>query len=321
MIRVVGYNITVDFFDGKDPNHAWIKRYPAFFKLFKNVDADIYALQELSPDQALQIYLHFKDEYDAVFLSQTPSDVDAGTIVFNEHVGKWCGKFMGTMILGFFYKKSLQLLDSGRFWFNENPFELPIHRDRSQTDKGFGNFNTYRAVFWLCLSFPTTSCDRKPIYVFNSHYPLSGNNETRLKCAQLENKLIRQIAGENTWFSMGDRNLLPNDKHITPDQVYVELVRDFHDVRDSNNHFGFDTTWAGFEYDQFKNVISPEGHFVNHDVLDVLFSNRKSFISFHHPGNFISHDCDITVLDLDSKIVSRNFTSDHLMVGGDYLLN
>ena len=50
------------------------------------------------------------------------------------------------------------------------------------TDKRFGNMNTYRGVMWLKL----INKDNRPVFVFNSHYPLSGTRETRIGCSKTE---------------------------------------------------------------------------------------------------------------------------------------
>lgn len=312
--RTVSYNITVDFFDKEsDPKSNWPNRRPHVISMLKNINPDVLCLQELSPEQCVQIYDSLKADYNCVFLSQTPSDVETGLIVCNDDVKQWVGKFMGTMIIGIFYKIDYKLFATNRFWLNENPHQVPINRDRSATDKGFGNMNTYRAVLWVHLIIGNTD-----VFVFNSHYPLSGNNKTRLECAKLESEMIKKIAGSSVWFSTGDKNLIPrrDPNDVDEEDVYHALVNNSFDARDSNNHYGLSTTWLGFDYDMFKNPIGDDGDMVNPEVLDILFSNLKSVRSFHHPGYFD----ETGLLGLDTKITTRMFASDHCLIGGDYIL-
>lgn len=82
---------------------------------------------------------------------------------------------MGTPLVGIFFSKIYKLIDKGRFWLNEEPDSIPQNIDRGETDKGFGNINTYKAVLWVKIQTDNS----KELFIFNSHYPFSGNNKTR----------------------------------------------------------------------------------------------------------------------------------------------
>jgi len=330
-IRVVSYNICADFFDNKDKtpdsHHHWSIRSTYVIKLLSQVAPDIICLQELSAEQASSLTIAFRDRFESIFLSQTPSEVEpTGAICYGEEVASWTGKKLGTPLVGIFVNRNTNWKivgeKTGRFWLNELPDEIPVSYDRGETDKGFGNMNTYRAILWCMVMNIDTG---KTIYIFNSHYPLNGNSETRFRCAELERTKIKEIVGNDNWVSAGDRNLIKCDDdnpYFNPLTVYKTLVRDAHDIRDHqpDKHYGISSTWCGFTYDQHKSKIATSSM----DVLDVMVSNIKPIKSFFHPGIFNSADETIIPLSnytdssiLDSYNESRYLASDHALLGAD----
>lgn len=326
-LRVISYNITADFFDSKDSTeekiHSWSVR--SFFckELILKVNPDIMCLQELSPDQAYELGEYFNQYgYQSRFLSQTPSDIKAGDIVDSSGVKDWIGKFVGTPLVGVFFSDKWILSATNCFWLNENPDEIPTIQDRGETDKGFGNMNTYRAVFYTKLEMKNQD---KSLYIFNSHYPLSGNNETRLKCAELEMQKIQDITNGANWISTGDRNLIPDGIEGSQNQAYQALRQGAYDIRDCNNHFGISTTWLGFIYDKFRNILKTENDstdFKDKSVLDIMVSNIKPEISFHLHGAFVED----ALLPLTGQMSLEHndnpaYTSDHALIGADFEMN
>lgn len=330
-MRIVSYNIGVDFFDDKDVTtdgrHHWSFRAPFVKQLLGTISADIMCLQELSPAQALELAAIFAGRFESIFLSQTPSEVEpAGSIIYGEEVSGWAGKRLGTPLIGIFVNKSTNYViareETGRFWLNETPDEVPTAYDRDETDKGFGNMNTYRAVLW-CKVINLTNGD--PIYIFNSHYPLSGNSETRFKCAELERAKIEEITARAKWVSASDRNLIKCDDdnpYFNPQTIYKKLTQNAHDIRDHrpDKHYGISSTWLGFHYDEHRGQISKEPM----DVLDVMVSSMNPICSFFHPGVFNPADGSIIPLASynDSALLasyneSRYFASDHALIGAD----
>ena len=258
--RILSYNITADFFDSNDKTldkrHSWFVRRKYVIQLLRQHKADVICLQELSPIQAYQLAVEFVEEYESVFLSQTPSEIEpTGAIVRNQEVKSWINKICGTPLIGIFYKtKMYSLAKMDRFWLNESPNEIPTKRDRGKTDKGFGNMNTYRAVLWIKLESLLWNKE-KAFYIFNSHYPLDGDTQVRFLCAQLERKMINQITqGKDPWISTGDRNLVSRatDNFLYhPATVYQELTQQAYELRFPRHqeHYGLETTWLGFTYD------------------------------------------------------------------------
>lgn len=321
-IRVVSYNITADFFDSKDKtedqHHKWSNRSSYVKQLLTNLDADVMCFQELSPDQALELAQAFGNKYNSVFLSQSPSEIETGKIVTGEEVGDWVGKFAGTPPVGTFVSKDWEIKNSGRFWLNENPDEIPTNRDRSEIDKGFGNMNTYRAVLWTELQHKDAE---RPIFIFNSHYPLSGGNDTRAKCAEVEMQKIKEIVGDHHWISMGDRNAI-NDTE-SPERVYEALTTIGHDVRDVGDHRGPSHTFLGFNYDHFQTKLEHRPESPRHSIPDLMVSDMDAKKSFHEPGGF--DPATKTLVGMNPKLLEqcleqgkRFIASDHALVGADF---
>jgi tetratricopeptide (TPR) repeat protein/endonuclease/exonuclease/phosphatase family metal-dependent hydrolase len=324
-LRIVSYNITVDFFDDRDKtadkHHHWQFRKPIVIKLLKTVYPDVICLQELSPNQALELHQYFdiKLGYSSVFLSQTPSEIPVGEIVSGNNVRQWCGKNIGTPLVGTFIGNNYKFLDTGRFWLNEQPDKLPEYFDRGATDKGFGNMNTYRAVLWTKIEAPTN----KIIFVFNSHYPLSGDSRTRLECVKLEMQKIKDITHGGNWISAGDRNIIPtnNDNELSnPSVVLQELTKDAKNVK--CKHYGINTTWLGFSYDQYPAQVK-DGTVESNAILDVIASNLQQNSTFFLHGAFDPVDHNLLPL-LGALEVEQNtgryFASDHALAGADLLL-
>lgn len=320
IVAFSSFNITAHYFDKKEPefnNTTWVSRREAVFATIKQKNPDVLALQELSPDQAFELTEILG--YSSFFLCQTPSEVEAGLIAEGKDVKEWIGKNVGTTLVGVLYKSDkFEIVNKGRFWLKEKPDVLPIHTDRSETDKGFGNLNTYRATLWLHLKHMNSN---KPVFVFNSHYPISGGPSARLKCAEMERKKINEIAQNNFWISMGDRNIILElgklDETGDIDALKPLLENAYNGV--SNNHYGPRATWAGFNYDPIcKNPIH-EGQFKFPTALDIVVSNYPSVRSEHVITQF---DTENGSIELNPKILKeeRNIASDHLMVIVNYKL-
>lgn len=321
VIRVISYNITANFFDRNDTTpdkrHVWASRAQYVKKALKNYGAHIMCLQELSVLQAIELYEYFSNEYDCIFLNQTPSDIETtGEIVGNDDLHKWENAAnIGTPLIGIFVKKSagFTVQESGRFWLNEQPDEIPTARDRAQTDKGFGNMNTYRAVLWGKIYNEILG---KHFYVFNSHYPLSGNSYARLKCAETEMNKIRLIADNFPWVSCGDRNIIPlNDtEECNKNHVYSMLTSYGRDAINPNVHRGISNTWMGFTYDRETRELNTEN-----EVLDVTVTNMETLLSVHDPVAFKEGEIIPIELLNDETVVSyinneRYLASDHCLV-------
>jgi tetratricopeptide (TPR) repeat protein len=333
IIRIISYNVVADFFDENDKTpdhrHHWENRKPIIYKLLCILATDIMCFQELSPRQAFELAEYFAGEFNARFLSQTPSEIPTGAIIDGAGMKEWVGKFAGTPLVGTFARKIYKISEQGRFWLNDKPDEVPVKADRGETDKGFGNMNTYRAVLWLKLS---SGHEDKELFVFNSHYPLNGDNKTRKSCAELERIKIKEITAGGNWISSGDRNIVPSDSDNDVDNplsAYMVLAAGASDIRGHGPHYGISTTWLGFSYDKFKTELDKKSK-SDHNVLDVMISNMKTINSFFHPGGYdLSRGEENPIIPLSeyaqAAVVEflnseRCFASDHALIGADFIL-
>lgn len=321
-ITVASYNVTASFFDKKTPEHShhnWVERRPYVLKMLEDTDADVFGLQELSPEQAHEIAAHFEPKgYQWFFLSQTPSEVPVGEIARGSaHVKGWIGKNVGTALLGIGVRQGAPFLGPplmGRFWLNERPNELPTLTDRAVTDKGFGNMNTYRAVFHARLTF----LDDSVLFFFNTHYPLSGGNKTRVQCARMQRKQMELIAGELPWVAVGDMNTisLPEEDtdEFNPTKVLDTLGKSAIEI--SRSHKGMKrNTWIGFTYDQWFNPINEKGRFERESQLDhVVVSRWLPVVSSVVRHGAYDPVTGKILRKLPINDPKRHFASDHALV-------
>jgi hypothetical protein len=239
-------------------------------------------------------------------------------MAYGEDVGKWCGKNVGTPLVGTFVKSNYKFLEVNRFWLNRDPDQVPT--DKSTPDKGFGNKNTYRAVLWTKVQ----GDGDKELLIFNSHYPLSAGNKTRLKCAKLEMAKIQKITSGANWVSAGDRNLLPiaddKEQQFDPNIVHEELSK--HNLSKETKHYGVNTTWLGFTHEGCKNQIK-DGKFTNDAKLDVIVSNVAQQCTFSLHGAFDIEKQELLPLLgtlTEQHNSSNSYASDHTLIGTDLVL-
>lgn len=286
---IISYNVCASFFSDKSEQNKWSLRSERVFSLIRSRNAKVVCIQELSTEQCCDFVKEFQADYDLYFLSQTPSELPLGMIVKNEQVFDWKGRNAGTAIIAYMLnKKRVSLIEINRFWLNEavDITTLPmdkVYTDRALTDKGFGNFNTYRAVFWVKVIDMDT---KEYVFVFNSHYPLSGDNATRFKCAEFERAMISKIAGSYDWFAVGDRNFIVK-KEVDKDEEYCIMAKNalnknafpFHDAE---SFFGMkNNTWIGFDYDDF--AVWKKG---SESILDYCVSSIQPKICYHLHGAY-----------------------------------
>lgn len=327
-IRVGSFNIASSYIDDlwdKTPKqiHHWKNRTNVVKKFLLKINLDILCVQELSVTQAKELNDFLQQyNYQSAFLCQTPSEIPAGEIVFNNDINKWDGKNTGTFLNGIFIDtKKYHFSKVNRFWLNENPEQQPSKFDKGGTDKGFGNMKSYRAVIWTEI----TDNNDNSLFIFNSHYPVSGGSKARFHCAKIEKEQIKKIAGNKFWISVGDRNLITqntDDETYNPETVYNELVKNSYDFRDSSKHYGSATTWIGFSNDPYKNMIESND-FTDGKVLDIGVSNKISLNSFHLIGAYNPKNMGLleNLAPCEAQNEDRYFVSDHTLIGADFALD
>lgn len=331
MLTLGSYNITASFFtDPKDPDdvknnypHHWIKRRKYFPQALGEVNCDCMALQELSPEQAIDFFEMFPGHKFVFFVQAQTTEVESGQILDSADQIKQnlLGKNIGTPLIGIMWNpQTLKDNFRGMFWYNPEPFQRPTSTDRALTDKGFGNMNTPRGPGYIKFTHIESN---KDFYFFTSHAPISGGSQTRIRCFETENKVIKEMVGSVPFFSVGDRNLLPD---ADVEQAYNQLVSLDHGVNDwlnPGNHLGFTGTWLGYLYEplKFQNQINPDGSMTDQSRLDVGTSSLKSLWSAHYHC-IIRNDDTVKLLGAlnpqDNQ--TRNFLSDHSMVIAKFCL-
>jgi hypothetical protein len=122
----------------------------------------------------------------------------------------------------------------------------------------------------------------------------------------------------------GDRNIVPtkdDDKSCNPTIVHQELAKSDRGVQNGNKHYGINTTWIGFTYDQYKNEIK-DGNFTDYSILDVIVSNLTPSCTFFLHSAFNPETQELLPLAgaLDKQQnEGRYFASDHALIGADLL--
>jgi len=316
------YNICATFFcdpkDDKDTKknmpHTWSNRRKYFRKTFDLVNCDVMALQELSPEQTLDFFEMFPNHKFFFFVQAQTDDVKAGEIYTNadEIKTNLLGKFIGTPLIGIMYKPNVVVpKKSGIFWYNPNPFEKPTATDRTVTDKGFGNVNTPRGPGYVEFTHVASG---KDFYFFTNHAPLSGGSNTRMKCFELENQVIKKMVDSKPFFSIGDRNLLPDAGH---DESYKALVpTGTYDWLNKKNHCGAFTTWLSFQYEplEYHNQMQKDGSFKETWRYVIGTSSLRSVWSAHYHCIIRGDDVQLLGELTEKDNLTRNFLSDHSMV-------
>lgn len=330
VLTLGNYNITATWFsdpkDEKDSKsnmpHSWNNRKKYFSEALRLANCDVMGLQELSPEQALDLLEMFPDHKFYFFALAQTKDIEAGTIcsTIEEVKEKFLGKNIGTALIGIMYNNSVTPKDTGMFWYNPEPFKKPTAIDRAETDKGFGNMNTPRGPGHIKF---THNSSGKDFYFFTSHAPISGESKARIECFKLENKIIKEMTNNYNcpFFSIGDRNIFPDDNY---EESYKALVDNdgVYDWINKDNHSGFKTTWLGYLYEpeKYQNKILSDGSFEDERRLDIGISSLKSISSAHY--HIIIRNGKVELLgkleESDNK--TRNFLSDHSLVVAEFYL-
>ena len=269
MLTAGTFNLCADYFSNPNPNnqsdarngmpHDWYHRRKYVQQALSEMKCDAMALQELSPDQAIDLMQMFPGHGFAFFVQAQTPEIESGSIYTTVDQIKHflLGKNIGTPgLIGIMWNtrtldvcpdtesepltKSeyeslgqseaesealgrLRSKSMGIVWYNPKPFQRP-QVTPLDTDQGFGNTKTPRGLGYVKFKHNQSE---KEFYFFTSHAPISGGSKTRVGCFETENKVIHQIVGTTPFFSAGDRNLLPddNDKTRDPDLGDVEAYR------------------------------------------------------------------------------------------------
>ena len=161
--------------DGSQP---WEKRMPLVVDYLRYNEVDVCGTQELSNKQ-IAVMMKAMPEYKQ-FGIETGGAPHNNVIVYKP--------------------QRLDLLEKGVFWLSETP---------EKSSRGFGA-HAPRNCNWGKFKDKITG---KEFYLFNTHYHHIGDS-VRDKSSELMIKKIREIAGDNTFFMMGDLNAIENSNAI-----------------------------------------------------------------------------------------------------------
>lgn len=330
-LKLMSYNVCAggkgfEAFDTRinfteDGRHTWAVRAP-YMKAFlaSYGKSDLQAFQELSSQQVLDIQSFLGETSNFIVLAAHPSDVEAGTIrntqEHAEEISSWGDKNIGTALVGIAYNKSVVTPEETTcFWLKEDPWIVPTDKNPRDTDKGFGNTNTSRAV--LSIKFRENNTG-KHFYLFNSHYPIAGGGKARIGCAATEMHEIEKITQGTPWIAAGDRNMIGSKSERN--EVYQTFFQNNMNVKDfrDNCHYGQGTSWIGFSTDRFKNPVNSDGIFENGDTLCAMFFSEgtdhtlKGIRSAHFLGEFDLQKKQLQELsDILRNPEQRTTISDH----------
>ena len=169
-----------------DGTNAWPKRLPLIKNFFIYHEIDICGSQELFGNQVVDMKKALGDTYKIFGTTTSPSKTKIGKRNHNNVI---------------FYKASrFELLDSGVFWFSTTP---------EKESRSWGA-NTPRNCNWGKFKDKNTG---KEFFIFNTHFHHKGDH-VRVEFAKLFVKKIKEIAGDNTFYAMGDFNAKPDSNPI-----------------------------------------------------------------------------------------------------------
>lgn len=186
VLNVGSFNISSNNWDCRKNNVASLVRFYEF---------DVFGTQEGTDSQLKDVA---GDEYDYIYAD--------GFWRRKEHIAKGKSQHNGL----FWLKDKFSLLDSGRFWLSETPDIDSFGWDAAEK----------RGCIWAKLKEKSTG---KNFFFFCVHLDHIGN-EARLQSAKLILNRIREIAGEEPAFCVGDFNGSPNSKHIQAFQADGMLI-------------------------------------------------------------------------------------------------
>lgn len=189
-----------------------------------------------------------------------------------------------------------------------------------------------RAVLWLKLLHLVSG---HTICFFNCRFPLSGDEKDRINCALK----IRQIAGENVWFSAGEHRTIGQECVQSPKDMVEEAfdafanffedalgrkqdlftrLRAFDAISSYDSHFGYSSTWVGTLLRRMKSSIKENVPFPSEPVMiDSIGASMPSLRSAHILPVFDKETGELEYSPTELKDTDC-WASDHCMVEADY---
>lgn len=312
-IRTVSFFVRTQYLDDKLPEQLkWDKRFKVIKQLIEKISADIILLQGLNLLQCKQMSSFLKNKgFFCHFVASHSgkSFRECNSVEYN-------GSFNGICFL----KSKFKLIQTDGFWLKEEPNVQPsidkddqmnrLPVDQGGIDKSFGCTHSYRycVVAEICHYQ-----SNKKIIVSCTHFPI-GSDKARVKSSELIKNRFKDVE----YFIFGGSLMLFPDKD--GDEAYSVLKSFASDYRCSKYHYGHNTSFIGYQNDEFKIKIFPEG-FTESRNLDLIF--QRGFVcerSFSLSGEFRKDGKLLEPLTLPIQCNDedlRLFASDRCLIGCD----
>ena len=245
-LRVISYNIRL--MPGQDGENSWEYRKPATTAMLKEINPDIFGVQEA-----------FKGQVD--FINETcPEYASIG-------VGREDGIDEGEHMSIFYKKDEFELLDWGTYWLSETP-DVP--------SKGW-DAACYRTATWAKLK--RTSNGQEFFYV-NTHLDHVGIDARRNGLALIVSRIAEMNPGSKLPMVLtGDFNVTPDNPGLTDLDKMMKSARIYaadSDDKGSYNGWGEDSEVIDYVY------YAGFSKCTNFKVIDQTFADIP-YISDHYP--------------------------------------
>ena len=245
-LRVISYNIRL--MKGQDGENSWEYRKPATAAMIKEVNPDIFGVQEAYAEQ-VQYINETCPEYGSV------------------GVGREDGVSTGEHMSIFYKKDAIELLDWGTYWLSETP-DVP--------SKGW-DAACYRTATWTKMKHIATG---KEFFYVNTHLDHIGVDARKNGLALIVSRIGEMNPGGKLPMVLtGDFNVFPDDEGLKDLDKIMKSARIYaedSDEKASFNGWGTDSKVIDYIY------YSKFSKCLNFKVLDQSFAGVP-FISDHYP--------------------------------------
>ncbi len=178
-LSVMSFNVRMTT-DADTGDRSWEARREPCVKMIREVHPDVIGMQEPRPEQREYLSASLP-EYAQLWIAADETRPE-----------NQCGH------LSLFYlAEKFELADWGYYWLSATPGEPSM--PWNTTD------NNYRTTLWARLR---ERASQREFFIFTTHLPYKAeNDEPRLRCSQLNVRMMKQIAGQHApLFLTGDMN-------------------------------------------------------------------------------------------------------------------
>lgn len=292
-ITLLQWNVDQAVREEQHEETKWINRADRVVALIREVDADVVCLQELrhlpGNETPAQFLSRFADVYDYELRMRNPSNMSFGQAVL-------------------FKKDKFFKSDTIVRWLSSTP-EVPSD-DFSVKSPGSCGFGTtvMGVKLWSRLG-PSVRLDRKPLWVFNTHFALDEGVKTR-SCHALVKIMEETIARDAPFVVCGDFNFFPDRDGDKQRAILCETMKDAaKGAVTVQSGTPLEGTFVGYEHDEFKASLVPSERISR---LDHVFCHQgDAVMSVTDP---ILYNKTMLPTGEPEEFGTRKLPSDHLPV-------